>query len=116
MRVLAASLLTVVVILQGSLICTATQIRGTQSVACAGLTCTHNGNAGHPGCCKSVPHPVALEVSRSQPNRGSDFFSAPTMRCPAGLGFRAKPIRSLTVTSKRPPPLLPLEALRSLQI
>jgi hypothetical protein len=115
-RMPAASLLAVVVILQGSLICTAAQIRGRQSVACFAPTCTHNRNASHPGCCKSLPHPVDLQVSRSQPNRGFDFFSTAMMRCPARLGFTAKPVKRLSVTSERPPPLLPLDVLCSLQI
>jgi|SRR5208282_203854 len=115
-RTLAASLLAVVVILQGSLICNAAQIRGTQSVACFAPTCTHHENASHRECCKSLPHPVDLQVSRSQPNPGSDFFSTAMMRCPARLGFVAKPVKCLTVTSERPPRLLPLDVLCSLQI
>ena len=116
MRTLAASLLAVVVILQGSLICNAAQIRGTQSVACFAPTCTHNESASHRQCCKSLPHPVDLEVSRSQPNRDSDFFFTAMMRCPVRLGFTLKPVKCLTVTPERPSPLVPLDVLCSLQI
>ena len=116
MRTLAASLLVVAVILQGSFIINASEIRGMQTLACCGATCTHNGNTSDRECCRPLPHPVDLQVSGRQPNRGSDSLSAPLMHCPARLAIAATPIKFLTVTSERPPPLLPLNVLCSLQI
>lgn len=114
-RVLAATMLALTVAAQGALTCAGAQTFGlTGMVGCASNCPLHSG-AHHPSCCQASSHPVQLQVTpRAQPAPGADFSVAIS-----ALSFlRAMRTACATVrdVSFRPPPMLTLAALCSLQI